>query len=242
MFVYNKVDTEYRYYIQLKDLEYIYFNKKDAPQILINTIKVVMDDNEGILRPDDFVCLFASKTVLEYLTSCEFILNYNENKILSPEEITSACAIILKTLMNNSIHDSKFMKSEEYQDYMYLLNSYRDLKQYRIGEKNIFFPDELFTLGPIFHMPITSDYIITDSYQFNEFNIQKKDGSVIEEEEIQNIIYEIENYLKNINYLRKDVNDNTIVVYDESETNIKISFDKTLFVQDMPNERKRKGD
>ncbi len=237
MFAYNKINNEYYYYIQLKDLILVALSSDDV----IDEVYELIETYENKIDLDTFIGI-TNINVMTYLCNQEYLFNYNDNRYLGLDKISSYIQKSISLVLNYDILKTKLDAEDIYSKeiYEYRLKNFVDLFKLRNGMIPLGLPDDLFTIGKLENAhSFNGKYNFYESFIFNMFFVTKTDGSLIEKYEKQDMCDCIKLYLKQHGFFKSEKDYPAKHVCPDERDKLLVIFNKELFNGEITRKRKK---
>jgi len=163
-----------RVYVQMNDVMFAMSHSDSVPGVVVNQIfkgiVIVTNDNKM-----DFVN-FDDKTAINYFKSLDFIVNYDDYKDLSIEELDAKAEELIEKIgvvadKYNGLSEEKRAKHhdlvDEYEKLEYVINCLGEIKGIKLGTNHMDIPEENTT---------SKDDITVNTKSTVETNKPKKKG------------------------------------------------------------------
>jgi hypothetical protein len=143
-------------YVQMNDVMFAMNHSNAIPAVIVNQIfkDVVIVTNENRM---DFVS-FDDKVAIDYFRKLDFIVNYDDYKDLSIEELDAKAEIILKKIKDivdkyNNLSSKKIRENQElineYEKLEYVINYLGEIRGIKLGTNHMDIPGEILDNIPV---------------------------------------------------------------------------------------------
>jgi|GEM_PF-2253702 len=143
-------------YVQMNDVMFAMNHSNAIPAVIVNQIfkDVVIVTNENRM---DFVS-FDDKVAIDYFRKLDFIVNYDDYKDLSIEELDAKAEIILKKIKDivdkyNNLSSKKIKENQElineYEKLEYVINYLGEIRGIKLGTNHMDIPGEILDNIPV---------------------------------------------------------------------------------------------
>ncbi len=229
MLTYNKIDSHPVMYLQLKDLMLLAAVRKDISEnfkFIIDTLTENYKRGNLEYGLETFYTI-NNEEIINYILQVmkekpTVLLNYNEYKYIEPkvlEELINKKEKLINKVTNNTVKlILKYRKKE-----------LESLYDYKVGNLEIAFPLEYYTLGNYSSYTNPENiYKIFESYDIHQFFVERVDGKSLTDDECLDIQVAVADYISFI-VLNKPLKGEFVVLYSEDSCAASVIIPKENF-------------